>query len=129
MSSKMPPGPEPHHGASVPPPEAEDRRLRRRTRRIFLRCVELIAVAVSFLGRNAIARFLAAKAGLDLVVEVTARFGADTGHRLSTIVAAIIAEPRLIAVIVVLFFLIFHLLAWLIRLFFRPRRRRRPYSP
>lgn len=128
MRSKMPPGPEPHHGASVPP-EAEDRRLRRRTRRIFLRCVELIAVAVSFLGRNAIARFLAAKAGLDLVVEVTARFGADAGHRLSTIVAAIIAEPRLIAVIVVIFLLIFHLLAWLIRLFFRPRPRRRPYSP
>ena len=126
MSSKMPPGPEPHHGAPVPP-EAEDRRLRRRTRRIFLRCVELIAIAVSFLGRNAIARFLAAKAGLDLVVEVTARFGADTGHRLSTIVAAIIAEPRLIAVIVVLFFLICHLLAWLIRLIFRLRRRPRPY--
>ena len=110
----------------APPPEVHEQHLRHRARRVFFRTVELITIALSFFGRNAIARFIGAKLGLDFIVEVTAHFGADAGHRLSTIVAAIIAEPRLIALIVTGFFLVCHLIAWIVRLI---RRRRRPHHP
>lgn len=84
--------------------------------------LEILAVVLSFLGRNAIARFLAAKLGLSVVVEVTSRFGADAGHRLSSFVALIIAEPRLIAVIVTGIIVLLHVIAWIIQLLRGPRR-------
>ena len=116
-----------HHTQSTPPPEAYEHHLRRRATRVFFRTVELIAIAVSFFGRNAIARFIGAKLGLDFIVEVTARFGANAGHRLSTIVAAIIAEPRLIALIVTGFFLVCHVIAWIVHLI--RHRHHRPHHP
>ena len=66
----------------------------------WVRALEITLIVVSFLERNQIARFISAKLGLDFVVEVTSRFGAPAGHRLSSWIAVIIAEPRLIAVIV-----------------------------
>ena len=86
-----------------------------RTRRVFLHTLELIAVALAFLEGNAIARFLVAKVGMDTVVEVTHRFGRSAGRSVSTFLAAIVAEPRLIAVIVAGFFIVLHLLAWGVR--------------
>ncbi len=84
--------------------------------------LEILAIVLSFLGRNAIARFLAAKLGLSVVVEVTSRFGADAGHRLSSFVALLIAEPRLIAVIVTGIIVLLHAIAWIISLLRGPRR-------
>ena len=85
--------------------------------------LEILAIVLSFLGRNAIARFLAAKFGLSVVVEVTSRFGADAGHRLSSFVALLIAEPRLIAVIVTGIIVLFHAIAWIISLLRGPKHR------
>ena len=84
--------------------------------------LEILAIVLSFLGRNAIARFLAAKLGLSVVVEVTSRFGADAGHRLSSFVALLIAEPRLIAVIVTGIIVLLHAIAWFISLMRGSRR-------
>jgi|GEM_PF-545936 len=88
--------------------------------RAFLTALELLAVALSFLERSRIARFLSTKVALDTVVEVTARFGRDAGHRLSTCVAVFVAEPRLIAVLVAGVIVCLHLLAWLLRRLFPP---------
>lgn len=94
--------------------------------RIFRRIMELIAIALSFLGRSRIARFLTAKASMDIVVEVTAVLGRDAGHRLSTFFAFLAAEPALIAVFVTIVVLLVELILWVIgRL--RPDRRRRPH--
>ena len=118
------------NGAHMPqgPNDGGHRRPGRRSKYVFWRCLEIVAIAVSFLGRNAIARFLAAKVGLDFTVEVTAAFGRDAGHKVSTIVALIVAEPRLIAVLVAGIFLIIELVFWILRMVFRgvahPRARR-----
>ena len=106
----------------MPPPGRHGRR----ARYVFWRCLEIIAIVVSFLGRNAIARFLAAKVGLDFTVEVTAVFGRAAGHRVSTVVALLVAEPRLIAVLVAGVFLIIELIVWIVRMLGRRFRRRPP---
>ena len=84
----------------------EATRARTRMKRTFVGTAETVAVGAAFLGSNTIARFLAAKVSLDIVVEVTARFGPQAGHNLSTLLAAVIAEPRLIAAIAAGFFLV-----------------------
>lgn len=88
--------------------------MKQSAKKTFLHMLEILAIVLSFLGRNAIARFLAAKLGLSVVVEVTSRFGADAGHRLSSFVALLIAEPRLIAVIVTGIIVLLHMIAWVI---------------
>ena len=91
----------------------------------FLRVIELLTIVLSFLGSSRIARFLAAKVSLDVVVEVTDRFGAPAGHRLSTLVSLIIAEPKLIAVIVTGIWLSVDLVLWIVWMIRHRRHRRR----
>ncbi|MBQ8304975.1 MAG: hypothetical protein IJX90_01960 [Blautia sp.] len=90
--------------------------------RYFVRTLEVLAIVLSFLGRSRIARFLSTKITLDVVVEVTDKFGAAAGHRLSTFIAAIVAEPLIIAYVVTGVIVAINLLALLIR---KLRRRRR----
>ena len=82
--------------------------------RIFVSLLEVIAVAVSFLAGSRIARFLTAKVSMDVIVEVTDRFGPAAGHNLSTLLASIVAEPRLIAVFVIIVLVVFNIIFWLI---------------
>ena len=95
--------------------EGRDRRPGRKTRagRVFVYIVELLAIAISFLGRSQIARFLTAKVGMDVLVEVTDRFGRDAGHRLSTVIAFIVAEPHIIAVVVAGIIVVLEFVFWL----------------
>ncbi|MDO5702153.1 MAG: hypothetical protein Q4G47_02215 [Lachnospiraceae bacterium] len=65
-----------------------------------VRVLEIAAIVLSILARSRIARFLSTKAALSLVVEVTDKFGAPAGHFLSTVIAAIVAEPMIIVYIV-----------------------------
>ena len=116
--------PEPNHH----PP----RHVRRHLTDLWVRLLEILAVALSFLQRSRIARFLSAKLSMGAVVEVTARFGRSAGHRLSTVLAAIVAEPRLIVIIVIGVILIGELIAWIVRQILRRSRynkygRRRRY--
>ena len=109
------------------PPEYEKsfyKRKKRHAGRIFRRIMELLAIALSFLGRSRIARFLTAKASMDIVVEVTAILGKDAGHRLSTFFAFLAAEPALIAVFVTILILLVELVLWIVD-YFHPRRRPR----
>ena len=78
----------------------KEKRHGKHPRLIYLHIAEILAIAVSFLQRSRIARFITAKLGMDTVVEVTRYFGPDAGHGLSTVLAAVIAEPKLIAVLV-----------------------------
>ena len=103
--------------------------MKQSAKRTFLHMLELLAIALSFLGRNSIARFLAAKFGLSVVVEVTSRFGADTGHRLSSFIALLIAEPRLIAVLVTAVIVLVHSLVWIISKLKQSRHRPRGRRP
>ncbi|MBR2764704.1 MAG: hypothetical protein IKE03_01805 [Blautia sp.] len=91
---------------------------------IFLRIVEFVMIGLSLLASSRIARFITAKLTLDSVVVVTSRFGPAAGHNYSTILAAIAAEPKLIAVIVTGVILLLELIALLIRAIRRPARRR-----
>lgn len=77
--------------------------------------LEALAIVLSVLGRSRIARFLSAKATLGLVVEVTDRFGKAAGHRLSTIIAAIVAEPLIIAYVLAGILVVIDLIVLLIR--------------
>ena len=89
------------------------RRRRSKAGLMYLHAAELIAVAVSFLASSRIARFLVAKLTMDTVVEVTDRFGADAGHTLSGFLALIVAEPKMIAVVVAGVFLVLNAVIWL----------------
>ena len=82
---------------------------------VFVLLLEVGAVVASFLASSSIARFLTAKITMDVVVEVTARFGKEAGHALSNVLAMIVAEPRIIAVIVAGFILFLNFIVWLIR--------------
>ena len=84
--------------------------------------LEGLVLVLSVLERSRIARFLSTKVVLDLVVEVTDKFGAAAGHRLSTIIAAIVAEPMILVYIVAGLLTLVNLLVFLFR---KPRRRRR----
>lgn len=77
--------------------------------------IEVLAIVLSVLERSRIARFLSAKITLDLVVEVTDRFGKAAGHRLSTIIAAIVAEPLIIAYVLAGTLLVIDLIVLLIK--------------
>lgn len=79
-----------------------------------IRVLELMAVILSFLGSSHIARFLSAKVTMDLLVEVTDKFGASAGHTLSTVIAAVIAEPMIIAYVVTGVIIFFNILALMI---------------
>ena len=120
----------PYHDEPVMPPEYERhmhhryQKEKRHAGRIFRRSMELLAIVLSFLARSRIARFLTAKASMDLVVEVTAVLGRDAGHRLSTFFAFLAAEPALIAVFVTAIVLLTELILWVIARL-RPDRRRR----
>ena len=92
---------------------------------VFLHVMELVTIGLSYLERSRIVRFLAAKLGLDVVVEVTDRFGPAAGHRLSTFVSLLIAEPALIAVLVTAVWILLNLIVFLILGIRRRRRRRR----
>ena len=118
---------------TLPPSESErdeylDRRPKKKTRagRIFVRVVELLAIALSFLGRSQIARFLTAKVSMDVLVEVTDRFGPKAGHRLSTVMALIVAEPHIIALAVTGIILVLELVYLVIHLI-RNRGRHRKH--
>ena len=80
--------------------------------RNLVRCLELLAVVLSILGRSRIARFLSTKVTLDVVVEVTDKFGARAGHRLSTFIAAVVAEPMIVAYVVAGVLVVVNLLAF-----------------
>ena len=97
---------------------------RRTVRQIFIWALEIVAVTLSFLQRSHIARFLTAKVGMDTVVEVTRHLGADAGHSLSTFVALLVADPRLIAVFIAGCFLIINFIAGIVSWNVRRRRRR-----
>ncbi len=84
--------------------------------------LEGLVLVLSVLERSRIARFLSTKVILDLVVEVTDKFGAAAGHRLSTGIAAIVAEPMIIVYIVAGLLTVINLLVFLLR---KPRRRRK----
>ena len=105
--------------------EDEYRRAKGHTKRVFVRVLEILLIALSYFERSYIVRFLTAKISMDVLVEVTDRFGADWGHRLSTVLAVIVAEPRLIAVIVTGVILVLELIALLWRSLSRPHRRMR----
>ena len=80
-----------------------------------VRVLEVMAIALAFLGHSRIARFLSAKVTMDVLVEVSVRFGAPAGHFLSTIIAAVIAEPLLIAYVVTGIIVGLNLLVFLVR--------------
>ena len=105
------------------------RRKKSHAGRIFLRVLEILAVILSYLESSRIARFITAKLSMDLVVETTHRLGPQAGHSLSTFLAAIVAEPRLIALIVVILILLLELVALLIRRLGRHPREHRPPRP
>ena len=71
---------------------------------IFLRVMEVLAIALSYFQSSAIVAFLTTKVMMDATVAITARFGADAGYRASAIfsgiLASFVAEPRLIAVVI-----------------------------
>ena len=77
--------------------------------------MEGLVLVLSVLERSRIARFLSTKAILDLVVEVTDKFGAAAGHRLSTMIASIVAEPMIIVYIVAGLLTVINLLVFLIQ--------------
>ena len=83
---------------------------------IYLHIAEIIAVILSFLERSRIARFLTAKVGLDMVVTVTDRFGAPAGRHLSTFIAALIAEPMLIAAFLTVVFILCNIILHIVLL-------------
>ena len=109
----------------------EDRyRYRRRRERsragiYFARSLELLAIALAYLEKSRLVRFITAKLSMSAVVEVTARFGRNAGHRLSTFLSLIVAEPRLLAVIITGILLIVNLVVWLVGLIQNQQRRRR----
>ncbi|MBR2259061.1 MAG: hypothetical protein IJ899_17385 [Blautia sp.] len=82
-------------------------------RRVFTYSLEVLAVSLSYLERSRIVRFITAKLTLDTVVEVTAHFGRDAGHRLSTVLAMLTAEPYLIAVVLTGIFLVLNFVGFL----------------
>ena len=100
-------------------------REKRKSVRIFLRVMELVAIAASFLARSSIARFVVAKLSGDVIVEVTARFGRDAGHALTTVMAAIMAKPEIIGFVVTGVILVIDLLVTCCMTVRRRRRRRR----
>ena len=93
----------------------DDVPVRRRARHTFRHVCELIVIGLTYFQRSAIVRFLTTKLSMDVVVEVSARYGAPAGHRLSTFMAAIAADPRILALIITGIILIFNLLGWIIR--------------
>ena len=78
--------------------------------------MEVLAIVLSFLESSRIARFLTAKVSMDVVVEVTDKFGTRAGHRMSSILAFIVAEPRIIAVAVTGVILVLELILGIVRL-------------
>ena len=91
----------------------------------FLHIIEILTIVLSFLASSRIARFLAAKISLSVIVEVTDKFGAAAGHRLSTLVSMIIAEPKIIAVIVTGIWLCVDLVLWIVWMIRSRNHRRR----
>ena len=88
-----------HKGVEYEPAELP-RKKKTKAGVIFLRVMEILTIGLSYFSSNAIVRFLTTKVAMDMTVEVTARFGAPAGHRFSSVMAALVAEPRLIAVVV-----------------------------
>lgn len=91
--------------------------------RTLVRVLEILAIFLSFLNCSRIARFLSAKITMDVLVEVTDKFGASAGHFLSTVIAAIVAEPLIIAYVVTGLIVLINLLVMLVRKIRRRRRR------
>ena len=107
--------------------DARARRVRSRVRMVFARALEIVLVAISYFQSSYIVRFVTTKLSMDVLVEVSVRFGRDTGHLLSTCLATIATEPRLIAVVVAAVLLVIEFFAWIGRSIGRSRRRRRAY--
>ena len=103
----------------------EDRRSRSYRERsgagiYFARSLEIVAIALAYLERSRVVRFITAKLSMDTVVEVTARFGRTAGHRLSTILALFVAEPKLLAVVITGFLIIVNLIMWVVGMLRHP---------
>ncbi len=96
--------------------------------RVYLRGLEILAIALSYLESSRIARFITAKLSMGAVVEVTARMGRDAGHHLSSFLAVLVAEPKLIALIVAGVLLVLEFIGFVVR---RARRgsEHRPHRP
>ena len=90
--------------------------------RNLVRVMEVLAIVISILERSRIARFLSTKVTLDVLVEVTDKFGADAGHRLSTFIAAVVADPMIVAYVVAGFLVFLNLVVFLIRRLRTPKR-------
>ena len=88
---------------------------KRKSAVIFLRVMEVLTVGTSFLASSRIARFLTAKITMDVVVEVTDRFGKNVAHALTTTLAMIVAEPRIIAFTVTGVILGLNAIVWSVR--------------
>lgn len=108
------PGHEPVSG-EIKNPEPVHTKKKSRAALIFLRTVEIIAVVVSFLASSRVARFFTAEATMYIVVEVTDRFGKKAGHWISTVFAAIVAEPRILALVVTGVILAVNVIVWTVR--------------
>ena len=108
--------------------EARAERTKSHVMRAFRHALELVAVGLSYFQSSYIVRFLTAKLSMDVLVEVTARFGANAGHSLSTLLAALVAEPRLIAVGVAAVLLLVELIAGTCRAVSRGRRKKAAYA-
>ena len=102
--------------------EAKEKARKSHAGKVFARILELVIIGLSFFERSYIVRFLTAKLSMDVLVEITAHFGPVVGHQVSSLLAAIVAEPRLVAVIVTGIILLLELLVGIFRMIFRPRR-------
>ncbi len=105
--------------------EARVQKAKGHAMRVFRHALEIIAVGLSYFQSSYNVRFLTAKVSMDVLVEVTARFGANSGHALSTVMAALVAEPRLIAVGLAAVLLLIELFASIGKAVSRHRRRKR----
>ena len=88
--------------------------------------LEALAIVMDVLERSRIARFLSTKAVLSVVVEVTDRFGARAGHRLSTFISAVVAEPLIAVYIIAGILAALNLLVLVVRLAKKKKRTRKP---
>ncbi len=106
-------------GVEYEPAEVKPRKKKTKAGIIFLRVMEILAIALSYFQSNAIVAFLTTKAMMDVTVTITAHFGADAGYRastiFSTILASFVAEPRLIAVVVTALILVLNGIVLIIR--------------
>ena len=109
-------------------PPARPEKRKSKAGKIFVRTLEVLAIGGSYFTSSRLARFFTTKVVLDIQTEITVHFGRDAGHQMATVLAAIVAEPRIIAAVVTGVILFINLIAFLCRKI-GGRRRRRKHNP